>query len=488
MVSAGCNPARGDWSYLGLSALAVVVSVLKAPPFPINDPALFEYFGREMLHGQRLYADLLDVKPPSIFIVNELWQRLFSDDYALQTYAEAAVNIAAIALFALLLRRWKIEAWAPGTFLFALSFSLPFPQFDYSQHYATFCIVLALSLSACGRTLWAGAALALATTFWIPAALTALPILLQPTARREHITLATGFAGTLALYLLWMLAAFGPSVFEYFVTIWRDYGSSGGGGLNFPQHGNPGIDLEQLRVTILYSALGPAVGVLVLLLVAVARAPVSAASRFALIWSACALLGTAIPPKFAEHYFLPAVPALSMAIASFGLPKPRLNWRLLAVAGALALMVVAVQQTLFFTRSFRARALSVVNLGEWIRSSTGAGAIVYPYEFVPEVDLAASAHLPSSDAGLHNILLRRFAWRTPPEVVVFGPFVIPPRVRQGLPVKIRSSPAAQPIAYVPVCFCLTGGFAVYVRPHDAADFHCTKVELIFWSPGAPGTA
>src|ERR1700724_2343161 len=117
--------SRNDWIYLGLSALAVVFSVLKMPVFPVNDPALFEYFGREMLHGQRLYADLLDVKPPSIFIVNELWQRRFSDDYALQTSAEAAVTIAAIALPPLLLRRWKIEAWPHGTFLFALSFSLP---------------------------------------------------------------------------------------------------------------------------------------------------------------------------------------------------------------------------------------------------------------------------------------------------------------------------------------------------------------------------
>jgi len=476
---------RSDWSWLGLSALAVVVSALKSPPFPINDPALFEYFGRQMLHGQRLYADLLDVKPPSIFVVNELWQRLFGDDYALHTYAEAAVNAGAIVLFALMLRRWKIEAWALGTFLFAAFFSLPFPQFGYAQHYAVFFIVLGLYLSACARNVWAGAALALATTFWFPAALTALPILLQPIARRERLLAIAGFAAMLALYGLWMLASFGTSVFDFFWTVWREYGTSGGGGLNFPQYGVPGIDFAQLQVTFRDQALGPAIGALVLLLLVVARRPLGPASRFALIWSGCALLGTAIPPKFAEHYFLPSIPPLTMAIASFGLPQPQFNWRLLPLAGALALSAVTAQRTLFFAQSFSSRAIGVVNLGDWLRSSIGPDAIVFPYEFAPEVDLAADAHLPASDAGLRNILLKRFDWTTPPQVVVFGPFFVPPRVRQGLAVEIRSSPAARRIAYAPVCRGLTGGFAVYARPQYAADFHCTLSELIFGAYGEP---
>jgi hypothetical protein len=304
------KPSKIDWVYVALSALAVVVSVLKAPVFPINDPALFEYFGWAMLHGQRLYADLLDVKPPSIFVVNALWQTLFGDNYALHTYAEAAVIAASIALFALFLRRRQIPAWALGTFLFAVFFSIPFPQFNYTQHYAIFFIVLGLYLSARGWNLFAGGALALASTFWPPAALTCIPILLEPSGRRERILLLGGFLGTAGLYALAMVAAFGPHIFDYFLTVWTNYAGRA-----------PQITISQLEVTLFDSALGPGIGVLLLLLLLAVRRPVSAASRFALIWSACALAGTAIPPRFSEHYFLPSVPALAMAIAAFGLSK-----------------------------------------------------------------------------------------------------------------------------------------------------------------------
>src|ERR1700732_1363717 len=136
--------ALGDWLYVAASALAVAGSILKAPFFPSDDPALFEYYGWAMLHGQRLYADLLDVKPPSIYVVNELWQWLFGENYALHTYAEAAVAAATIALFALLLRRWKIRACALGTFLFAVFFTLPLREFDFAEQYAVFFIVLGL--------------------------------------------------------------------------------------------------------------------------------------------------------------------------------------------------------------------------------------------------------------------------------------------------------------------------------------------------------
>jgi len=457
-------PSRGDWLYLGLGALGVVVSVLKAPSFPTNDPALFEYFGWAMLHGQRLYADLLDVKLPSIFVVNELWQRLFGDDYALHTYAEATVNAGAIVLFALMLRRWKIEAWALGTFLFAAFFSLPFPQFDYTQHYAVFFIVLGLYLSACSRNVWAGAALALATTFWIPAALTAVPILLQPIARRERLLVAGGFAGTFALYVLGMLAVFGPYVFADLATASR------------ARVELYGIDLLDLKRTLLLSTGASAIGVLLLLLLMVARRPIGPASRFALIWSACALAGTAVPPNFFEHYFIPATPALSMAIASFRLTLKDAMARPIVAALALLLLLNDAERVVANAAKVAVKAKSIAVIGGWIRSSVGSGTTIYTWEYLPELDLATLAKIPGRSS-LLDFTGQRFDWPRFPQVIVFGPTDVPRYIQRSEPIDARGETAS--LRYLPVCAGNTGRFVVYAIPSLTYAFRCPNHALVF---------
>jgi len=450
--------------YLGASALALIVSILKAPLFPVNDPALFEYFGWAMLHGQRLYADLLDVKLPSIFLVNLLWQRLFGENYPLHVYAGGALNAAAIALFALLLRRWKSDAWALGTFLFAVAFNLPFPEFDYTQHYAVFFIVLGLYLSACGRNLWAGAALALATTFWFPAALTAIPILLQPIARRERLLFAGGFGGTLALYLLAMLAAFGPQLGGDFIRIWS---------VRARNHPFNARDVLQI---LKYSALVRTVGVLMFLLLVAARRPIGPASRFALIWTACAFAGLLLPPNFYDHFFLPLTPALSMAIASFSLSVKDMLQRPVLAAAALAFAALAAQRTVADATTADKKTLNEVLVGEWIRSNAGSDAVVYTDEYLPELELAAHARLPGR-ASLLPFTQERFDWTRRPEAIVFGPDDIPPLVKQEKRIvtpNIRQS-------YVPICRGLTGQLIVYTLPSSVAVFHCTTTALVFGS-------
>jgi hypothetical protein len=455
-------PSKIDGVYVALSALAVVVSVLKAPLFPISDSALFEYFGWAMLHGQRLYADLVDVKLPSIFVVNELWQALFGANYALHTYAEAALNAASIALFALFLRRRQIPAWALGTFLFAVFFSIPFPEFNYTQHYAIFFIVLALYLSARGRHLFAGGALALATTFWIPAALTCIPILLEPSGRRGRILLLGGFLGTAGLYALAMLAAFGPQLFTDFARIWTVRVDA--------RPFNP-IYVYGL---ILYSAPLRAIGVLMLLLLLTVRRPVNAASRFALVWSACALAGTAIPPNFYEHYFLPLTPALSMAIASFGLSRENLVRRPIVAIAVLVLCLMTIAKTADATRESWERSNEVVAIGGWIRSSVGSDAFIFTDEFLPELDLVTLARMPGPSS-LLVYTQERFAWAHWAQVIVFGPdsVTIPRIVRQGEPFM----PQHLRVQYVPVCLGRTGHFVVYTLPGSVNLFRCTGATL-----------
>src|ERR1700680_45271 len=99
--------SRGESVFLVFAFLAVGGSVLKPPSFPINAPALFEYFGRSILRGEHLYgASLNDNKLPSIYLVNVVWQFFLDSNYFLHKCAAAAVNLASIALFASVLKRF----------------------------------------------------------------------------------------------------------------------------------------------------------------------------------------------------------------------------------------------------------------------------------------------------------------------------------------------------------------------------------------------
>jgi len=464
------KPALGDWLYLALSALALVGSVLKAPFFPSEDPGLFEYYGWAMLHGQRLYADLLDVKLPSIYVVNEFWQWLFGENYALHTYAEAAVAAATIALFALLLRRWKIRAWALGTFLFAAFFTLPFREFDYAEHYAVFFIVLGLYLSARGWNLLGGVAIALATTFWLPAVLTTIPILTQPIARRERLLLGAGFVAATVFYLLVSLAAFGPQFFADLPHLWAERAAA----KNF----------FWSEFGIVDSAFGPAILAMVLMLVLVARRPVGDASRFALIWSACALVA-ALPPNLFETYFVPSTPAFAMAIASFGLsfgdivrrpPIARVGAFVVALAAA-AFIVVAAQRVLEIRNAVSAGVLNYVVVGHWIRSSLGGDATIYSDEYLPEVYLAAHAHI-ADRSNLLTFSPEGDTWRSEPKALIFGPNHTPAFVQMQKPLVATRHGG---MIFDPVCPGRTGVLAVYALHGSGAAFRCTRYQLLFGS-------
>ncbi len=61
--------------WLALAAFSLAVLWADAPlyhPIPARDSGGFLYIGQQLLHGQRLYADLFDDKPPMIFLVNAL--------------------------------------------------------------------------------------------------------------------------------------------------------------------------------------------------------------------------------------------------------------------------------------------------------------------------------------------------------------------------------------------------------------------------------
>jgi hypothetical protein len=448
----------GDEIYLALSGLSVIVSLFKAPIQPVNDPALFEFFGRAMLHGQRLYLDLHDNKPPSIYLVNEVWQALFGANYFLHNCAEAAVNLASIVLFGLMLRRLRVTAWAQGTFLFALFFSLPFPQFDFTQHYAVFFIVLGLYLHFRGADFLAGVAIVVASTFWIPAALTCIPVFAQRLERRRAIAFAAGFGGVLLAGAIAVLALFNRNLVHILPAVWAHY-------LQF----SIGYNWRNLDSTLAQSGMIPSVLFMLALLLAAVRKPVGEASRFALIWSACALAGSFIPPNFYEHYYLPSVPALAMAIASFGLTAKDFARRPIVAIIAAALLVVAVSQSMKMMRAVQADAGYVERVGTWIRSSLKNQPTVYTFEYYPDIQYASDSRIAGGG----------WRWNQPiPDVVVAGPVHIPDKIRRHELMQFTwgKYQKRKTLMYVPVCpLLLSYPVAIYVRAGEAAGFRCDKL-------------
>jgi len=437
-----------------LSGVAVIVSVLKAPRFPINDPALFEYFGRSILHGEQLYgATLSDIKLPSIYLVNVLWQFLFGSNYFLHTCAAALVNLASIALFALTLRKFGVRAWALGTFLFAAFFTLPFPQFDYAQHYAAFFIVLGVWLAASERFVLAGLSLAVATTFWLPAALTCIPLLLQPLRRQQRVALVAGLFGVTAVLVLATLVAFGRSIVG-FIFVWMSYLHA----IDVP--------VARLRETLLDSALGSSILAMLAMLAVVVRRPATRAERFALIWSGCMLAGFAIPPRFSEHYLLPAVPALAMAIAAYDPSLIAARRRALVALVALGLLVFAARNSIRHGQHVDAYAAYAQRIGHWIGANLGVGAVIYTFEFVPEVLLAADGVSPGRTYEQDG----NFARERIPDVLVFGPYNPPDVARRHLDITARRQSVT--VTYVPVCAGRTGELIVYVVSSKAGVFAC----------------
>jgi hypothetical protein len=156
--------------WLLLTGLVVAGGLLKTPQFPTNDPALFEYYGQQLLRGQRLYVDLWDNKLPSIYLINEFWQWLFGAQYRWHIVVEMLMNAGSVTLFLALLRRHKLSTWPWATCCFAAILVLPpAAGYDYTEFYALPLILGALL--AVDVPLLAGACIALAATFWLPSLL-----------------------------------------------------------------------------------------------------------------------------------------------------------------------------------------------------------------------------------------------------------------------------------------------------------------------------
>jgi 4-amino-4-deoxy-L-arabinose transferase-like glycosyltransferase len=207
------------------------------------------------------------------------------------------------------------------------------------------------------------------------------------------------------------------------------------------------------------------------LLLLVVRRPTSDVSRFALVWSACALAGFAIPPRFSEHYLLPSTPALAMAIASYGFSFKDVVRRPIVALIAVALLALTAVNAFEAARGFDRYAAYVEGLGRWIRSSVGSGAVMYSREFVPEVQLASDAVSP----GKSGVMAGALTWQRLPQVIIFGPYRLPDLALQSraliVPWKSKS------VVYEPVCPGRTGRLIVYAESSAVAAFRCVGLQL-----------
>jgi hypothetical protein len=209
----------------------------------------------------------------------------------------------------------------------------------------------------------------------------------------------------------------------------------------------------------------PSIAALLGLLGLVLRKPVGETSRFALTWSACALGGSFIPPSFSEHYYLPSIPALAMAVASFSVTAKDFARRPIVAVLTAALFALDARQTVLETDGAREDAVYAQRVGTWIRASIGSGAAIFTSEYFPEIQLASDSRTIGP------------AWRSGepiPDVLVAGPFTLPDVFRAPEPLRFTFDAAAA--SYVRVCGNYTGLFVrIYARTTRAAAFHCDRL-------------
>jgi hypothetical protein len=374
----------------GLFALATAIVFYHVP---IAGAAFYEYAGHRIVDGATLYRDVWDNKLPSIYYLNAFYQLAFGSHYVLHWAVELVVLLATGALFANFARRARLRSWAPATFALVAFLAMPpLRHFGYTEPYAAFLIVLALVAAQRGAPIASGAILAIAATFWTPAALQVAAILVlipDATARRR---VAGAFVTSAMVLAAIFLTAFGAG--PIFAGLREIYGWQGvRWDRTFPR-----VEAHQLWYVL--TSTGLVVPIAVAL--GVMRRPSSDRERFALVWLAGALAGAAISLGFSEHEFIPSVAPLVFTIATYA---ERVRFSLVRSA---ALAAVAVALVLVSPKIGSAMRAGIAD-----KMEEGRGSIVVGRMLDASLPTASRIAVYGYDSGIYLTARREVAGRFP---------------------------------------------------------------------------
>ncbi|BDE04823.1 hypothetical protein WPS_00990 [Vulcanimicrobium alpinum] len=308
------SAARASERYGALWVVCAVVFAVGAAiafyTIPTGSDAFFAYAGRAMLKGRVLYRDVWDNKLPSIYCINALWQVLFGSQWVLRYAAQLGVLLATVLLFAVFARGEGVRFRGPATFALSVLLSMPpLQHFGYTEPYALAFIMAALVAMQRRAPIASGIFLCLAATLWIPAALTAIAILLYQRERQARIRFLLSFAISALVYGALMIVVLSPPVVGSLIHDMRSYESMK---LQADAKGFKGVVLHLLATLESTALIVPTV-----LAIGTIRTPATRTERFAVTWLACALAGAFINLNLFQHYFIPAAAPLVFAVAVF---------------------------------------------------------------------------------------------------------------------------------------------------------------------------
>jgi hypothetical protein len=334
-------PARLVGAVVGATLLTRLPGLIAERAFN-SDEATLAVGGRVLRGGGSLYVDLIDRKPPLPFAAYSLVARLTGTD---DLRPVRALVMVLIAVTALVLadegrRRWGLRAaWTAGLacVLAASALSPRDAQAANFELFALLPIAVAFVAAARGRSIVAGAALAIAVLCKQPAAVTAVPVVWSLWRHGRWRSLAVGAAAGGGTGLL-LAAPFGVSR----VIHWALLGTGGYLSLAPADLGVAAVRLlEMLGLAILFW--GGA------LLLGVASRP--AAGRSGVdppdrhvdldLWLllGASVLGVVAGFRFFPHYLLQLVPAVALLAGRGAARRP--SWIRPALAWGVAALVLA---------------------------------------------------------------------------------------------------------------------------------------------------
>lgn len=362
---------------LWVAALVLAGAFLLREPYPSEDSAFFEYVGRALSEGRHLYSDLWDNKLPSVFLVNQLWWKLFGAHYRAHLLAEAIVCVLTVLLFALILRHFGVREWPLGVALFTLVYMLNAESLNQTERYATPLILGAVLLILAKRPILSGIVLVLASTFWVPSFATTVIPILWSASRRERVFFALASAIAFAAVLFAMVLTFGTRTCLELLQSWTSYE---GAGYSAHRSTGPFGGLPWLFSWAYYVQSGL---VLLVALVAVfwkrTQAP---GQRFALLWALSSIATVFALGKPFVHYFLSSYAPLVMLLVvqplDFLMFRQRWYFTGIAVAAIVLMSAVTVRD---IRRDQRKTLYAIEYTGSATKADLGTGIVAaLPWE------------------------------------------------------------------------------------------------------------